>query len=146
VLIVSDPDTAKGAFVHVTRYNLSPRGDGAVNEGGVEGRESSGKIGWAPPVPAPTTTCGPSSRCAPRGLAAGADPDAVIKAVGDGALASGAITATYSRSGSEDPTARHLRQHRHLTDRVVRRDMAPPRTRAADVGQARADRRRLRRA
>jgi len=104
VLIVSDPDAVDGAFVHVTRYGLSPRGDGAVNEDGVEGRNSSGKVGWTPP-------------CPPRGdrrhhyvwtvfalrdktrLAAGADPDAVITAVSDGALASGTITATYARQG-----------------------------------------------
>src|SRR5436190_7652981 len=30
VLIVSDPDAPKGTFVHVTRYGLSPRGDGSV--------------------------------------------------------------------------------------------------------------------
>jgi Raf kinase inhibitor-like YbhB/YbcL family protein len=104
VLIVSDPDAAEGTFVHVTRYGLRPGGDGAVNEGGVEGRNSSGNVGWTPP-------------CPPRGerphhyvwtvfalrdetrLAAGADPDAVTAAVSHGALASGAITATYSRQG-----------------------------------------------
>jgi phosphatidylethanolamine-binding protein (PEBP) family uncharacterized protein len=102
VLIVSDPDTAKGAFVHVTRYKLSPRGDGAVNEGGVEGRNSSGKMGWTPPCPAAGerphdyvwTVFALRDNT---GLAAGANPKAVIKAVSDGALASGAITATYSR-------------------------------------------------
>jgi hypothetical protein len=31
------------------------------------------------------------------GLKAGADPDEVVAALSDGALASGAITATYSR-------------------------------------------------
>lgn len=104
VLIVSDPDAVDGAFVHVTRYGLSPRGDGAVNEGGVEGRNSAGEVGWTPPCPPPgerahryvwtVFALRDESR-----LASGADPDAVIKAVGDGALASGAITATYSRPG-----------------------------------------------
>jgi phosphatidylethanolamine-binding protein (PEBP) family uncharacterized protein len=102
VLIVSDPDAAKGTFVHVTRYGLSPRGDGAVNEGGVEGSNSSGEVGWTPPCPPPGdrphhyvwTVFALRDKT---GLAAGADPNAVISAVGDGALASGAITATYSR-------------------------------------------------
>lgn len=104
VLIVSDPDAPDGPFVHVTRYGLSPRGDGAVNTGGVEGRNSAGEVGWTPP-------------CPPRGdrphryvwtvyamrgktgLPAGADPGAVLAAVNDNPLASGTITATYSRSG-----------------------------------------------
>ena len=90
--------------MHITRYGLSPRGDGAVNEGGVEGRNSSGKVGWTPPCPPPGdrphhyvwTVFALRDKT---GLAAGADPDAVHTAVSDGALASGAITATYSRQG-----------------------------------------------
>jgi phosphatidylethanolamine-binding protein (PEBP) family uncharacterized protein len=82
------------------RYGLSPRGDGAVNEGGVEGRNSSGKIGWTPWPPAgerPQHYVWTGFALRATGLAAGADRDAVIKAVGDCALASGAITTTYSR-------------------------------------------------
>ena len=99
---MSDPDTAEGTFVHVTRYGLSPRGDGAVNEGGVEGRNSSGKMGWTPPCPPagerPHDYVWTDFALRDNtGLAAGANPDAVIKAVSDDALASGAITATYSR-------------------------------------------------
>jgi hypothetical protein len=102
VLIVSDEDAAKGTFVHVTRYGLSPRGDGAVNEGGVEGRNSAGKVGWSPPCPPPGelphhyvwTVFALRDKTA---LPGKADPEAVISAVSDGALASGAITATYSR-------------------------------------------------
>lgn len=104
VVIVSDPDAPDGTFVHVTRYGLSPRGDGAVNTGGVEGRNSAGKVGWTPPCP--------PSGARPHhyvwtvyalrdttGLAAGASPTAVLAAVGDNPLASGSITATYSRPG-----------------------------------------------
>jgi len=102
VLIVSDPDTQKGTFVHVTRYGLSPRGDGAVNTGGTEGRNSGGKVGWSPPCPPPGEephhyTWTVFALRKPTGLKGGAVPDEVITAVSDGALASGAITATYSR-------------------------------------------------
>jgi Raf kinase inhibitor-like YbhB/YbcL family protein len=103
VLIVSDPDAPKGTFVHLTRYGLSPR-DGAVNEGGEEGRNSGGKAGWTPPCPPPGdpphhyvwTVFAVRDKT---GLKAGAGPDEVVAALSDGALASGAITATYSRSG-----------------------------------------------
>ena len=33
VLVVSDPDAPGGTYVHVTRYGLSPRGDGSVDNG-----------------------------------------------------------------------------------------------------------------
>ncbi|TML06684.1 MAG: YbhB/YbcL family Raf kinase inhibitor-like protein [Actinobacteria bacterium] len=103
VLVVSDPDAPKGTFVHVTRYGLSPR-DGAVNSGGVEGDNSAGKAGWTPPCPpkgdAPHhyvwTVFALRS---PTDLKSGADPEQVVNALSDGALASGAITATYSRPG-----------------------------------------------
>jgi Raf kinase inhibitor-like YbhB/YbcL family protein len=102
VLIVSDPDAPKGTFVHVTRYGLSPRGSGEVNAGGSEGRNSAGKAGWTPPCPPPGDPAHHyvwtvfALRDA-TGLKAGAQPEDVIGAVSDGALASGAITATYSR-------------------------------------------------
>jgi len=104
VLIVSDPDAPKGTFVHVTRYGLSPRGDGAVNTGGVEGRNSAGKLGWTPPCPPKGdephhyvwTVFALRDQT---GLKAGADLDAVVSALSNGALASGAITATYARAG-----------------------------------------------
>ena len=102
VLIVSDPDAPKGTFVHVTRYGIDPRGDGAVNTGGVEGNNSAGKAGWTPPCPPKGdqphhyvwTVFALRDKT---GLKADADPDAVVAALSDGALASGAITATYSR-------------------------------------------------
>ena len=104
VLIVSDPDAPKGTFVHVTRYGLSPRGDGAVNEGGTEGRNSAGKVGWAPPCPPPGDA--PHHYVwtvfalrDPTGLKPGATPQEVVDAVGGDQLAAGSITATYSRQG-----------------------------------------------
>jgi Raf kinase inhibitor-like YbhB/YbcL family protein len=103
VLVVSDPDAPKGTFVHVTRYGLSPR-DGAVSSGGAEGANSSGEAGWTPPCPPPGdnphhyvwTVFALRDKT---GLKADADPNEVITALSDGALASGAITATYSRQG-----------------------------------------------
>ena len=51
VLVVSDPDAPGGTYVHLTRYGLSPRGDGSVDRGGHEGRNSAGEIGWTAPCP-----------------------------------------------------------------------------------------------
>ena len=51
VLVVSDPDAPGGTFVHLTRYELSPRGQRSLNHGGREGRNSAGKVGWTPPCP-----------------------------------------------------------------------------------------------
>jgi Raf kinase inhibitor-like YbhB/YbcL family protein len=102
VLIVSDPDAPDGTYVHVTRYGLSPRGDGSVDEGGREGRNSGDEIGWAAPCP-------PEGDAAhryvwsvyalrdPTGLEAGAKPTEVTAALRDGVLASGTITARYGR-------------------------------------------------
>ena len=102
VLIVSDPDAPGGTYVHVTRYGLSPRGDGSVDHGGREGANSAGEDGWTPPCP-------PKGDDPHRyvwsvyalrdetGLEAGADPGEVAGALGDGVLARGTITATYGR-------------------------------------------------
>ncbi|MBJ7328363.1 MAG: YbhB/YbcL family Raf kinase inhibitor-like protein [Solirubrobacteraceae bacterium] len=103
VLIVSDPDAAGGTFVHLTRYGLSPGGSGAVNDGGVEGRNSAGKVGWTPPCPPAGSgthryTWNVYALRDKSGLAAGADPAAVRAAVSD-PLASGSITAIYARQG-----------------------------------------------
>ena len=102
VLVVDDRDAPGGSFVHVTRYGLSHRGQGTVSEGGTEGRNTKGTVGWTPP-------------CPPRGddphryvwtvyalrdetsLKPGAQPDEVAAAVGDEVLARGTITAIYSR-------------------------------------------------
>ena len=101
VLIVTDPDAPGGTYVHVTRYGLSPRGDGSVDHGGREGRNSAGEDGWTPPCP-------PEGDDPHRyvwtvyalrdksGLEAGAEPEAVTAAL-DGVLASGGIAARYGR-------------------------------------------------
>jgi phosphatidylethanolamine-binding protein (PEBP) family uncharacterized protein len=102
VLVVSDPDAPDGTYVHVTRYGLSPRGDGSVDNGGREGRNSAGEIGW-------TAVCPPKRDPAhryvwsvyalrdPSGIDGGASPSEVVGALGDGVLASGNITARYGR-------------------------------------------------
>ena len=102
VLVVSDPDAPGGTYVHLTRYGLSPRGDGSVDHGGREGRNSAGKSGWTPPCP-------PEGDDPHRyvwtvyalrdetGLEADADPDEVAAALRDGVLASGGIAARYGR-------------------------------------------------
>ena len=102
VLVVSDPDAPGGTYVHVTRYGLSPRGDGSVDEGGREGRNSAGDVGWTAPCP-------PKGDDAHRyvwsvyalrdrsGLDPGAKPGEVAAALREGVLASGTITARYGR-------------------------------------------------
>jgi phosphatidylethanolamine-binding protein (PEBP) family uncharacterized protein len=89
--------------VHLTRYGISPRGQGSLNQGGREGRNSAGKVGWTPPCP-------PKGDDAHRyiwsvyalrdrsGLEAGAKPSEVVDTLdGAGVLASGTITARYRR-------------------------------------------------
>jgi Raf kinase inhibitor-like YbhB/YbcL family protein len=102
VLIVSDPDAPGGTYVHVTRYGLSPRGDGSVDQGGVEGRNSTGKNGWTAPCPpeaddAHRYVWSVYALRDPTGLDAGATPGEVTEAVRQGPLASGTITARYGR-------------------------------------------------
>ena len=102
VLVVSDPDASGGTYVHVTRFGLSPRGDGSVDHGGSVGRNSAGKIGWTP-------ACPPDGDDPHRyvwsvyalrdasGLDAGAEAEDVAAALRDGVLAAGTITARYGR-------------------------------------------------
>ena len=102
VLIVSDPDAPGGTFVHLTRYGLSPRGDGSVDHGGVEGRNSAGSIGWTPPCPpkgdkAHRYVWSVYALRDPSNLKRGAKPDEVTAALDKGVLASGTITARYGR-------------------------------------------------
>jgi Raf kinase inhibitor-like YbhB/YbcL family protein len=103
VLVVSDPDAPGGTFVHATRYGLSPRGDGAVDHGGLEGLNSAGKAGWTPPCPpkgddAHRYVWSVYALRDPSGLKAGAKPGKVADALhGAGVLASGTITARYRR-------------------------------------------------
>ena len=102
VLVVSDPDAPGGTFVHLTRYDLSPRGDGYVDHGGREGRNSAGDIGWTPPCPPEGDgrhryVWSVYALRDPSGLEEGASPDEVTAVLGDGVLASGTITARYGR-------------------------------------------------
>ena len=102
VLVVSDPDAPDGTYVHVTRFGLSRFGDGSVDHGGQEGRNSSGSTGWTPPCP-------PEGDAAhryvwsvyalrdPSGLKSGATPDEVTAALRQGVLANGTISARYAR-------------------------------------------------
>jgi phosphatidylethanolamine-binding protein (PEBP) family uncharacterized protein len=103
VLVMSDLDAAGGTFVHVTRYGLSPHGKALVSEGGREGDNSKGTIGWTPPCP---PAGGGQHRYVwtvyavgdPIDLDAGAKPDAVRRALSDDdVLAQGTIEALYSR-------------------------------------------------
>jgi Raf kinase inhibitor-like YbhB/YbcL family protein len=103
VLVVSDPDAPGGTFVHATRYGLSPRGDGSVDHGGLEGLNSAGKAGWTPPCPpkgddAHRYVWSVYALRDPSGLEAGAKPSEVADTLhGAGVLASGTITARYRR-------------------------------------------------
>jgi len=103
VLVVSDPDAPGGTYVHVTRYGLSPRGDGSVDHGGLEGLNSAGKTGWTPPCPpkgddAHRYVWSVYALRDPAGLEAGAKPSEVAHALdGAGVLAGGTITARYRR-------------------------------------------------
>jgi Raf kinase inhibitor-like YbhB/YbcL family protein len=102
VLIVSDPDAPGGTYVHVTRYGLSPRGDGFVDHGGSEGFNSTGDSGWTAPCPpkgdnAHRYVWSVYALRDPTGLDAGAEPGEVTDALRQGVLASGTITARYGR-------------------------------------------------
>jgi Raf kinase inhibitor-like YbhB/YbcL family protein len=102
ILVVSDPDAPGGTYVHVTRYGLSPRGDGSVDHGGYEGRNSAGEIGWAAPCPpegddAHRYVWSVYALRGPSGIDAGAEPGEVAAALREGALASGTLTARYAR-------------------------------------------------
>jgi phosphatidylethanolamine-binding protein (PEBP) family uncharacterized protein len=103
VLVVSDPDAPGGTYVHVTRYGLSPRGDGSVDHGGLEGLNSAGKTGWTPPCPpkgddAHRYVWSVYALRDPSGLEAGAKASDVAHTLdGAGVLAGGTVTARYRR-------------------------------------------------
>jgi Raf kinase inhibitor-like YbhB/YbcL family protein len=54
-LIADDPDATTGTFIHWTIWNIDPTtpyiAEGNAAQGSVEGKNSSGKIGYAPPCP-----------------------------------------------------------------------------------------------
>ena len=102
VLVVSDPDAPGGTYVHVTRYGIPARGDGSVDHGGREGRNSAGDTGWAAPCPpegdgAHRYVWSVYALRDPSDLKAGAEPGEVAAALRDGLLAEGTITARYGR-------------------------------------------------
>lgn len=102
VLVMTDPDAPGGDFVHVTRYDLPPRGDGDVSKGGRTGSNSAGKEGWTAPCPpdgdAPHRyVWAVYALREPSGLAAGAAPGEVAAALRTGVVASGTISARYGR-------------------------------------------------
>jgi phosphatidylethanolamine-binding protein (PEBP) family uncharacterized protein len=102
VLVVSDPDAPGGTYVHVTRYGISPRGDGAVDHGGREGRNSADEVGWTAPCPpegdaAHRYTWSVYALREPSELDAGAEAGTVANALHKGVLAGGTITARYGR-------------------------------------------------
>jgi phosphatidylethanolamine-binding protein (PEBP) family uncharacterized protein len=99
---VTDPDAPGGDYVHVTRYDLRPRGDGDVSEGGRTGSNSAGRTGWTPPCPprgdAPHRYVWAVYALRERsGLPPGASPDEVAAALRTGVVASGTISARYGR-------------------------------------------------
>jgi phosphatidylethanolamine-binding protein (PEBP) family uncharacterized protein len=102
VLVVTDADAPGGEYVHVTRYDLPPRGDGDVSKGGTTGSNSAGGTGWTPPCPprgdAPHRYLWRVSALRePSRLSPGASPAEVVAALGTGVVASGTISARYGR-------------------------------------------------
>ena len=103
VLVMSDLDAPGGSFVHVTRYGLSPSGKASVSEGGREGRNSRGTVGWTPPCPpggdgVHRYVWSVYAVDEPTDLPTGAEPDEVLGTLGgDNVLAKGTIEAQYAR-------------------------------------------------
>jgi Raf kinase inhibitor-like YbhB/YbcL family protein len=105
-LLVTDPDAPSGNFVHWTVYEIDPAVRAttvaAVPEGGKEGENSAGKVGYAGPCP-------PEGDDAHRyvfalyaldrklDLAAGASGDEVSSALYRDATARGQLIAKYGR-------------------------------------------------
>jgi phosphatidylethanolamine-binding protein (PEBP) family uncharacterized protein len=100
VLAVTDADAAGGTFVHLTRFDMAKRGNGAL-EGGKEGTNSAGKVGWAPPCPPKgdgrhTYVWTVYALRDKSGLEEGATPAEVTAAVQQ-VIAKGAMSAFFSR-------------------------------------------------
>ena len=102
VLVVTDADAPGGTFVHLTRYGMSKRGNGALDEGD-EGRNSAGDEGWAPACPPEgsgrhTYVWNVYALRDDTGLEPGAEPADVTAALADGdVIAQGAMSAFYAR-------------------------------------------------
>jgi Raf kinase inhibitor-like YbhB/YbcL family protein len=104
VLTVEDPDAPGGTFLHWAVFGISPRLhalDGAP-PGAPQGRNSFGHNAYGGPCPPPGkgahsyvfTLYALSS---PSGLGAGADRDAVRRALDRAAFAEGRLTGRYAR-------------------------------------------------
>ena len=99
VLVVTDPDAPGGRFVHWTAFGIPPTAR-SVPAGAASGRNSTGKMGWAPPCPPP----GAPHRyvfdlyalARTSGLEAGASANDVIAAV-RGAVARGEAVGRFGR-------------------------------------------------
>jgi len=102
-VVVTDPDA--GGYVHWTVYGLPPDARGlparGVPPGAREGEASNGRAGWTPPCP-------PRSEQhrylfdvywlrRPSGLAAGAGPDDVAKAISAAAGGHGELVGRFRR-------------------------------------------------
>jgi Raf kinase inhibitor-like YbhB/YbcL family protein len=106
-VLVGDPDAPGGTFVHWIAWNL-PRSvelslsSGALPAGTVEGANSGGGTGWTPPCPPKGDephhyVFGVYALRKRLGFRAGEDPARVVPAVRAAAIASGSLTASYSR-------------------------------------------------
>jgi Raf kinase inhibitor-like YbhB/YbcL family protein len=106
-LIVSDPDAPGGRFVHWTLYDLPPQVSrlptGApVLAGARQGRNSLGKVGWAPPCPPKTD---PAHHYdfdvywlgRPVDVPQGAKAQDVLSAIAGAAGGHGRLVGTYKR-------------------------------------------------
>ena len=103
-LLVVDPDAPSGNFVHWTVYGIDPAlratTVAAVPEGGVEGRNSAGKEGYAGPCPPegddPHRYVFAIYALEKRSdLARGASPDEVRSALDRSVIARGQLIAKY---------------------------------------------------
>ena len=107
VLVVEDPD-ANPTFTHWTVWRIAASSgaglapEGRFPAGYVEGDNSAGKVGWAPPCPPQGDDAHRytfSLYALPEGttLEAGADP-AAVRGLLTGALGRGTFTGTYKRA------------------------------------------------
>ena len=101
-LFVDDPDAPGGDFSHWTVYAIPPRDGRLLVREGREGRNSLGRVGYAPPCPPDGDQ--PHhyvfvvyALSKPTGLKEGASVDEAIVAVKPSVLARGTLTARYGR-------------------------------------------------